>query len=145
MDVLIWVKNSIFPSLLPLQIFFFYYDISSQILAKRIEHPHVALDEYFGQKGGENVLSKVRYYFIMENREYKDLDEVIFREQEEELEERVKYLWREIRKTQELMKEVVNLMHDVKVQISNFKANMGQVHLIPYVIPRYLLYHGDAI
>ena len=90
MDVLSWVKNLFFPSLLVFQIFCFYYEIFSQSSTRRIDHPHVALDGDIGQKGGEHVPSKVGSSFIMENREDKDLDEAIFREQKEELEERVK-------------------------------------------------------
>ena len=92
MDVLSWVITLIFPSLLVFQIFCFYYEISSQSSARRIDHPHADLDGDIGQKGGKHI--------------------PVWKE---ELEERVKKLWREIGKTQELMKEEVNLMHDVQV------------------------------
>ena len=60
------------------------------------------------------------------------------------MEERVKRLWREIGKTQQSVKEAINLVHDVQVQISKLKATMGQASLSPHVIPSSLLHHGDA-
>eukprot|EP01018_Ginkgo_biloba_P000830 Gb_31583 [translate_table: standard] len=80
----------------------------------------------------------------MKNKEDKDIDEVIFREHMEELEERVKIVWREIGKTQESVMEAINLMHDVQVQIFRLKAIMGKASLSPHVIPVSMLHHGDA-
>jgi len=90
MDVLSWVITLIFPSLLVFQFFCFYYEISNQSSATKIDHPHADLDGYIGEKGGKHIpVGK------------------------EKLEERVKILWREIGKTQESVMEAINLVHDV--------------------------------
>jgi len=78
--------------LLVFQIFCFYNKFSNQSSTRRIDHPHAVLDGELGKKGGKNILVG-----------------------KEELEERVKKLWREIGKTQESMKEAINLMHDVQL------------------------------